>query len=261
MIGSRIAMKRLSVALAVTVVLLTVLVLVPREPMAQPGRSARGKAVNQEFKNRVEITAKGDYREIRSNGIPNHKHGEFPNRNNPNSISEQNYSFRVPLEPAAAKQVTRLRLGPFGIAVNGVLFDPGAAEFWNDDPDSGWQYEAKGGQIDLGLDENNAHVQPNGAYHYHGLPTGLIDALGKGERMLLIGYAADGFPVYSQFGAADPNDAKGKVRKMKPSYRVKSGSRPSGPRGKYDGAFTEDFEYVAGAGDLDECNGRYAATP
>ena len=27
------------------------------------------------------------------------------------------------------------------------------------------------------------------------------------------------------------------------------------------GTFTQDFEYVAGLGDLDECNGRFGVTP
>ena len=54
---------------------------------------------------------------------------------------------------------------------------------------------------DGGLDDHHAHVQPTGAYHYHGLPTGLIEHLRKEKddnKMLLIGYAADGFPIYDQ---------------------------------------------------------------
>ena len=27
------------------------------------------------------------------------------------------------------------------------------------------------------------------------------------------------------------------------------------------GAFTQDYEYVEGSGDLDQCNGRYGVTP
>jgi hypothetical protein len=145
--------------------------------------------------------------------------------------------------------------------VNGVLFDPGAAEFWDDDPESGWQYEAKGGAIDLGLDANNAHVQPTGAYHYHGVPVALVKKLGDRKQPTLIGYAADGFPVYGPLGFDDLNDIKSTTREMRTSYRLKQGTRGSGPRGKYDGAFTEDYEYVVDAGDLDECNGRYGVTP
>jgi len=40
---------------------------------------------------------------------------------------------------------------------------------------------------------------------------------------------------------------------------VKSGARQTSkgidPGGDYDGTFLDDYEYLAGAGDLDECNG------
>ncbi|HBL47568.1 MAG TPA: hypothetical protein DDZ90_29700, partial [Planctomycetaceae bacterium] len=119
----------------------------------------------------------------------------------------------------------------FGIAVNGVVFDPGTAEFWNRDFRSGWNYEALSGKINLGLDQSNAHVQPTGAYHYHGLPHALISRQGKENEMTLIGVAADGFPIYSQYGYTDPDDATSKLLKMKSSYQIKKGSRPGGPGG------------------------------
>jgi hypothetical protein len=145
----------------------------------------------------VKITEDGQYRLIQANGIPDHAPGQFPNRNNPNSISAQHYDYKVPLNPKLAPQPAPYRMQPFGIAVNGVVFDPFAAEWWKDDPNSGWQYEPHGGAINLGLDSSNAHVQPNGAYHYHGIPTGLIDALSGGKpQVTLVGWAADGFPIY-----------------------------------------------------------------
>lgn len=213
------------------------------------------------FRNQVKITTRGEFRYVQSNGIPDHKIGRFPNRHNPNAVRPQRHNFRVPADPKAARTVTRFRLGPFGVAINGVPFDPGAAEFWNRDPRSGWQYEPLSGHIHLGLDRNNAHVQPNGAYHYHGLPVGLIEKRGGDKQMLLIGYAADGFPVYAQFGYSDPNNANSGLKKMKSSYRLKKGTRPGGPGGQYDGRFVEDYEYAKGTGDLDECNGRQGVTP
>lgn len=42
---------------------------------------------------------------------------------------------------------------------------------------------------------------------------------------------------------------------------MKSGSRPSGPGGRYDGRFGADWEFVPGLGDLDACNGRVGVTP
>jgi YHYH protein len=212
--------------------------------------------------NRVSITTQGDVREIRSNGIPDHKPGQFPNRHNPHAILEQKYEFRVALDPSPSRTPAPLGMNPFGVAVNGVPFDPGAAEFWNRDPGSGWQYEALSGKIHLGLDSSNAHVQPNGAYHYHGIPTALCERLSGGKsQMTFVGYAADGYPIYALYGFADPKSAESEVKKMQSSYRLKKGNRTGGPRGKYDGSFIQDYEYVAGSGDLDECNGREGVTP
>ena len=54
--------------------------------------------------------------------------------------------------------------------------------------------------FDFGTDSNNAHVQPDGAYHYHGMPEGFVALQGKGKAMTLIGWAADGFPIYARYG-------------------------------------------------------------
>jgi len=211
---------------------------------------------------RLSVTESNGYRVITSNGLPDHKPGTFPRKGNPNTIAAQNHTFRVPLKPVVAERPVSSQHASFAVALNGVPFEPGTAEFWNFDPDAGWKYEAMSGRIDLGLDEHNAHVQPNGSYHYHGLPAGLIAKLGgDGKTMRLVGYAADGFPVYTSFGYSDPADPKSPLKKLRSSYQVKQGTRPGGPGGKYDGTFTEDYEYVAGSGDLDECNGVYGPTP
>ena len=47
---------------------------------------------------------------------------------------------------------------------------------------------------------NHAHVQPNGAYHYHGMPELLVDFLGDNQGMTIVGWASDGFPVYARYG-------------------------------------------------------------
>ncbi|MDB6073391.1 MAG: hypothetical protein JWO89_1031, partial [Verrucomicrobiaceae bacterium] len=224
--------------------------------------SASGLALAALPSAKVAIKESNGYRTITSNGLPDHKPGTFPRKGNPNSIAAQEYSFRMPLQPAVAAAPFPSRHSSFGVALNGVPFEPGTAEFWNFDPNAGWKYEAMSGKIDLGLDEHNAHVQPTGSYHYHGLPTGLIAKLGGDEKeMRLVGYAADGFPIYTSFGYSDPTDAKSPLKKLRSSYQVKKDTRPGGPGGTYDGTFTEDYEYVAGSGDLDECNGVTGPTP
>ena len=235
-------------------------------------------AVFAKMQNEVTIEVKDGKRHITSNGIPVHKTGRFPTRGNPNTISEQSYRYKVPVNPKIADKTTSVYGQPFGVALNGVPFDPGTAEVWSKNgrtqirggahgKDNIWNYDALSGKINLGVDSSNAHVQPSGAYHYHGIPNGLVE-LRKKElsqpSMTLVGYAADGFPVYSELAHDDADDASSKLRKMKPSFRLKEGTRPGGddaPGGKYDGTYNQDFEYVEGLGDLDACNGRTGVTP
>ena len=211
------------------------------------------------------IKIEGDKRIIKSNGIPDHAVGRFPNRGNPNGIQAQKYHYEVTLKPQVAREAIVMVRQPFGIALNGVLFDPGTAEFFQRDRNSDWNYEALSGAVKLGLDQNHAHVQPNGAYHYHGLPSKLFKALSGGEQgMTLVGWAADGFPIYGLYGTKDPLDANSVIVELKSSYQIKAGKRPSGsdsPGGDYDGTFTIDYEYVDRSGDLDQCGGRFGVTP
>ena len=195
----------------------------------------------------VAITVQGDKRVIESNGIPKHEPGQFPTRGNPNPIRPLNYKFEVPAEPKESPEITPVERQPFGIALNGVPFDPGTAEYW--DPSSrrgmsrnrssGWNLEGMGNASQLGMDKNNAHVDGRGPYHYHGVPAGLL-AVTQGSH---IGYAADGFEIH-YIGA-----------RAKSGYRLKPGTRAGGPGGRHDGTYVEDWEYVGGSGKLDRCNG------
>ena len=216
------------------------------------------------FQNDVRITVEGRVRRIRANGIPDHATGRFPNAHNPNTIQPQAYHYTVPVTPLKQPQPKAFRMQPFGVAVNGVVMDPFAAEWWRGDSNSGWQYEPQGGAIDLGLDEHHAHVQPNGAYHYHGIPNGLLKRLaGEAPRMTLLGWAADGFPIYGPLAHANAMDAQSPMKTMKSGYRLKTGTRPAddSPGGNYDGSFVQDYEWADGQGDLDACNGRMGVTP
>jgi hypothetical protein len=196
----------------------------------------------------MEIDSRQGVRFVRADGLPNHATGQFPNSSNPNRISAQSYSFRMPLKPVKAGGAVYYRPNHlFGVAVNGVVFDPNTAEFWNDDRRSGWMIEALSGARPLGMDQNNAHVQPDGSYHYHGVPTGLVKTLGQGGRPVLVGWAADGFPIY-----VDPS--------QRPSWKLKAVRDVGGPTGRPDGTYARDYEYIRGLGDLDECNGREGIT-
>ncbi len=210
----------------------------------------------------IQVSVAKGIRRIRANGLPNHSTGTFPNANNPNTISAQSYDYSFPTTPTRNSDASIYSIPqPFGIAVNGVLFDPFAAEWYNNDPASGWSKYALSPNVNLGLDSNDAHVMPTGAYHYHGIPDGLVDILDANRHSPLIGWAGDGFPIYLDKGYRKAKNKKSGVRTLRSSFALKKGTRPSGPGGTYNGTYIEDYEYVAGSGDLDAANGRVQVTP
>jgi hypothetical protein len=209
-------------------------------------------------------------RQLSSNGLPNHEVGTFPNTNNPNSIAAVNTSASLTLTPALAGTSTAVLTT--GWLLNGVKMDPGTAGTCNDAGNScslaggggGWNIEALGQtSFNFGDDMNRAHVQPGGAYHYHGMPERYLTKLGKGVAMTLVGWAADGHPIYARYGYTSAMDAGSAVKVLTSSWRLKatpSTGRPATTLYPM-GTFTQDYEYAAGSGDLDACNGRTGVTP
>ncbi len=197
--------------------------------------------------NQVRVTESSDMRCISSNGYPDHSIGQFPNSGNPHSISAQSIQFCVTATPEKTSRATEVET--VGIAENGVIIRPGTADYYDAssprgfsrDGSSGWNLEGMGASELLGLDQNNAHVDQRGLYHYHGVPPTLAATVTNEDTR--IGWAADGFEIHYVGDNA------------RPSYQLKSGTRSTAPGGTYDGTYNEDFEYVRGLGNLDECNG------
>ncbi|MCB0476950.1 MAG: YHYH protein [Crocinitomicaceae bacterium] len=209
------------------------------------------------FGTKTYVTLTETKRIMKTNALPNHKTGKFPNAGNPNKISAQQMTYEFPLKPKRMDK-PRWAREP-GIALNGVKFEPETAERFVCETGEVYKIEAFQDLVNLGLDFNNAHVQPTGAYHYHGVPSELIKVLDKGEDLILVGFAKDGFPMYYS-----------KSGKYKPSYQLSEKNRTGdvcsyrNPKNRIDknlnntqpdGTFVSDWEYVKGKGDLDECNG------
>ncbi len=74
----------------------------------------------------VEIKKNNRYIYIRSNGIPNHKTGQFPGKGNPHKIEIQKHYYRVASNPIKSDKPIPIKL--FGVALNGIPFEPGTAE-------------------------------------------------------------------------------------------------------------------------------------
>ena len=106
------------------------------------------------------MTLSGE-REIASNGLPNRATGVFPNSRNPNRISSQDFNFSFPLFPSKNSSPTYYNVPQaFGITREGVVLDPFANEYYQNNRQSGWQLAALAN--DLGFDDASAHVQPDG---------------------------------------------------------------------------------------------------
>jgi len=239
----------------------------------ETGTLPPARAATLTLENEARFVVEDGYRRVFANGIPDHETGVFPNRGNPNVVGEQQYAFRLPLDPPppdramlAEDQVHPDRGHLFGVALNGVPYEPATGMNWTPEGvrrggrPGGWVHEAIGGSVNFGIDHANAYVQRTGAYHYHGVPTPSV----HDHRPTLIGYAADGYPIYGPLGYEDPTDARSRLVPLQPSWQLKTGPRPeppAGPGGKPDGRYTADFSFKPGSGDLDRLNGRFGVTP
>ena len=226
----------------------------------------------------------GTNRVITSNSIPEHMVGLFgmgQGSLNPNAISEQNERYTITLNPTETNSLRPLLsttgMGPnagpqysFGVLLNGVELDPVAAEPFPHEgmmnPNVNWEWNLEALNVNLGLDCNSAHVQPTGKYHYHSSPVLFLESLNVSTNaMTLIGYAADGFPIYYKYAYSNASDSNSSVVAMSSSYQLKPGTRGgdgvTAPCGTYDGVYSNDYEYVSGLGTLDEANGRTGITP
>ena len=60
-----------------------------------------------------------------------------------------------------------------------------------------WEWNLEALNVQIGLDSNSAHVKPNVKYHYNGKSSLFLENMNiNTSKMTLIGFAADGFPVY-----------------------------------------------------------------
>ena len=149
------------------------------------------------FNSTVSTSIEGIFLVIKTNGIPDHKSPYFGNSDsrfevfnginpkfmlNPNSIKTQNFTFKIPLNPAEATSKRATPLGPIGVSLNGVPFYNQFAG-----PSQPLTNEINS------FDQYAGHPQMQGQYHYHIEPLYLTK--NKGSDAFL-GLLLDGFPVY-----------------------------------------------------------------
>jgi hypothetical protein len=102
----------------------------------------------------------------------------------------------------------------------------------------------------------------------------------------ILGWSFDGYPIYGPYGFNDPTSSASQVRRIRSGFRLRSitarTSLPDWALGHHTGVsaqltatlsgpaisdtfpigrYVEDFEYIAGIGNLDQYNGRFTVTP
>ena len=205
----------------------------------------------------VTVTVSNGTRHITANALPNHDTGVFPNANNPNTITAQNADWSFPASPTWTGTATWAMVP--GVSINGVKFEPETAETTTCAGGETYKIEALQDTYNLGFDINNAHVQPNGEYHYHGVSQLMVEVFnGTDADLVHVGFAADGHLMYySKSGAYRSGYALSTTPRTgsncQPTLRNASpvdldGTMP-------DGTYVSDWEWSVSNGDLDECNG------
>jgi len=225
---------------------------------------------NINFEGSVEVEMNTSNCTITVNGIPNHDFNDvtasFATR-----VSEVGRIFSVSRSPSLNTQATALSQQYYdAIMLNGIVVDMLSAGCYNPNANGadadgntaigctvndGWLLDPLGTESKFGADSHNAHTQPDGTYHYHGDPKAMFDDDPGANGSPVIGFAADGFPI---FGSYFLDSETNTVRKALSGYELLSGSRlgpdDNDPGGTYNGTYIDDYEFT-GAGDLDECNG------
>ncbi|MEO0038806.1 MAG: hypothetical protein RIQ59_2017 [Bacteroidota bacterium] len=219
-----------------------------------------------------------------------------------NTALNNNYVIKLPLNPTVATTNTLVGNGTIAAFINGtVAYNAGDAGSYNNQ--NQWHSNAVYFE-NIGFDCAHGHPGPmTSDYHHHQNPSAfnieivpsssicnvyLADGLyvpNPNTHGPLIGFAADGYPIYGAYGYTNSLDSTTPIKRITPSYRLRNitarttlpnGTAAVGPTltqmvqiqgpGQPQiqailGAYLEDFEYVAGLGDLDENNGRFCKTP
>ncbi len=204
-------------------------------------------AVYNKIYGATSITYDGTWVTIKCNALPDHKSIYYPTANplyeffsgttfgggtfskNPNSISTQAITLKIPANPVVAATHAATPMGVMGVALNGVpLFN---------------QYAAGGsplsGEINS-FDQWWGHPQMTGMYHYHVEPLYLTTV--KATKSSLMGFLLDGFPVYG------PKETDGSDPAGLDVYHGHTHATVDYPAGIYHYHFTTAAPYLNGNG-------------
>jgi len=238
--------------------------------------------------------------------------------------TNQHVFYRIPRNPTVPASKTQNKAGSIGYFVDGVtMYNSWDAQIWNGTADVAgagnpgyWNRDA---YVNEGVtfDPANAHQPGSGQYHYHANPPALRYFLGDHvdfnttnkayteatstptKHSPIIGWVADGYPIYGPYGYSVSNNPASGVRRMVAGYVLRNGQfgtqnlttmgrtylpqwavkmygvasnilsgpavNTTYPLGHYmeDNDYLGDLGYTQGTNtfDLDQYNGRWCVTP
>ncbi len=221
-----------------------------KDDAAEPEQSLDIPTVYQKIYGASSITSDGTYLTIKTKGIPDHVSPYYQTSNslyqaysgetfggntfkkNPNSISAQTLTFKIPLQPTPATVNSATPLGPIGVALNGVaLYNQYA----------GPNNQALTSEI-ASFDKYCGHPQATGQYHYHVEPLYLTTV--KSTKSGLMGFLLDGFPVYGP----EEEDGTTITSSMLDDFHGHEHATVDYPEGIYHYHFSSDAPYLNGNG-------------
>ena len=190
-----------------------------------------------DFEGYVDVEVFDTYCNLSSDNIPNHNFNDT-SANFRTNIAEIDRVFRVKRGPQMASEISQINVQAWdAVMLNGVVADVKSAGCYkpsesraDDDgnteagcgPNDNWMLIPLEYSTKFGADIHNAHVQPDGTYHYHGNPNAMFDDSPSGNGSPVIGFAADGFPIY---GSYILDLLTGTYRKALSGYTLKEGTR------------------------------------
>jgi hypothetical protein len=277
-----------------------------------------------------EVYSSSNWVYVRSTGLGSHVMGPWYLDTNHLTLfnsfpTNQKIMFRIPRTNAVPATKKLSGGGSVGIFVDGAaMYNNWDANYWNGTADVSnggtngfWNRDAYVNE-GASFDPNNAHQPQSGQYHYHANPPGLRYLLGDHVTMNattkiysestntatkhspILGWAADGFPIYGPYGYAVSNNASSGIKRMVSGFVPRNGQygtdnySVNGTARKYlpqwaarlygvatnvlsgptvsssypFGRYMEDNDYLGDHGykqgvdfDLDEWNGRWCITP
>ncbi len=158
----------------------------------------------------------------------------------PNALAAQQWSWSVPLNPVKAKSVTTIKnvLGTLGFTVSGLpIYGPTEGPM----PTA----QAYGDPVyNKIMDTCGGHTGPGREYHHHAIT--LVQQCNLSKQKIL-GYALDGFPIYTTLGCLDSKCTK--TTMMKSGY-LKTGNPTTNSWSAY------TYKTSKSSDVLDTCNGR-----